>query len=43
MGNSGGLEAEAAPMHGRPYSLNLTLPPLAAVFLARPPVTERKE
>jgi 1,4-alpha-glucan branching enzyme len=32
-GNQGGLHAEYVPMHGRPYSLRLTLPPLAAVFL----------
>jgi 1,4-alpha-glucan branching enzyme len=33
VGNGGGVEAEAIPCHGRPYSLPLTLPPLAAVFL----------
>ena len=33
-GNVGGVEAEAVPMHGHPFSLSLTLPPLAAVFLA---------
>jgi 1,4-alpha-glucan branching enzyme len=33
MGNRGGVHAEAAPAHGRPYSLRLTLPPLAALFL----------
>jgi 1,4-alpha-glucan branching enzyme len=33
VGNAGGLHAEYIPWHGRPYSLNLTLPPLAAVFL----------
>lgn len=32
-GNMGGKEAEPIPVHGRPYSLNLTLPPLAALFL----------
>jgi 1,4-alpha-glucan branching enzyme len=32
-GNAGGLDAEAVPAHGRPYSLNLTLPPLGAVIL----------
>ncbi len=32
-GNSGEVAAEAVPAHGRPFSLNLTLPPLAAVFL----------
>jgi 1,4-alpha-glucan branching enzyme len=33
MGNFGGVGAEAIPTHGRPFSLNLTLPPLGAVFL----------
>jgi 1,4-alpha-glucan branching enzyme len=33
MGNLGGVLAEDEPVHGRPYSLRLTLPPLAAVFL----------
>jgi len=33
MGNLGGVLAEEQPVHGRPHSLNLTLPPLAAVFL----------
>src|SRR5581483_7033973 len=32
-GNLGGLETVSEPSHGHPYSLNLTLPPLAAVFL----------
>jgi 1,4-alpha-glucan branching enzyme len=32
-GNDGGVEAEAWQMHGRPFSLNLTLPGLSAVFL----------
>lgn len=31
IGNSGGLSAEAIPCHGRPYSLCISLPPLAAV------------
>ena len=31
-GNLGGLEADAVPFHGRPNSLNLTLPPLGAVL-----------
>jgi 1,4-alpha-glucan branching enzyme len=31
-GNFGGVEASDVPSHGRPYSLSLTLPPLAAVF-----------
>ena len=40
-GNLGGLEAEAAPAHGRPWSLPLTLPPLGAVFLRAPPAAPR--
>jgi 1,4-alpha-glucan branching enzyme len=32
MGNLGGVQAEEIPTHGRPFSLNLTLPPLAALF-----------
>jgi 1,4-alpha-glucan branching enzyme len=31
-GNQGGVEASSTPVHGRPYSLTITLPPLAAVF-----------
>ncbi len=33
LGNMGGVEAKPILFHGRPYSLNLTLPPLATVFL----------
>jgi 1,4-alpha-glucan branching enzyme len=33
VGNLGGVHAEEEPAHGRPYSLKLTLPPLAALFL----------
>ena len=33
MGNMGGTMAEEKSAHGRPYSLNLTLPPMAALFL----------
>jgi len=32
-GNLGGKEATPIPLHGRPYSLSITLPPLATVFL----------
>ena len=35
MGNLGGVEAVKVAVHGRPYSLTLTLPPLAAVFFKR--------
>ncbi len=33
LGNGGGLMADEVASHGRPWSLNLTLPPLAAVVL----------
>jgi 1,4-alpha-glucan branching enzyme len=33
IGNAGGVMAEEKPAHGRPFSLNLTLPPLGALFL----------
>jgi 1,4-alpha-glucan branching enzyme len=33
-GNAGGVDADAAAMHGREHSLALVLPPLGAVFLA---------
>ncbi|HEX7157294.1 MAG TPA: alpha amylase C-terminal domain-containing protein, partial [Burkholderiaceae bacterium] len=32
MGNLGAVEAEALAAHGRPFSLQLTLPPLSVVF-----------
>ena len=31
-GNFGGMDALPSEVHGRPYSLNLTLPPLGALF-----------
>jgi 1,4-alpha-glucan branching enzyme len=31
-GNMGEVKASPIPIHGRPHSLNITLPPLAAVF-----------
>jgi len=34
-GNLGGVEASPIPHHGRRYSINLTLPPLALVFFKR--------
>jgi 1,4-alpha-glucan branching enzyme len=40
LGNMGGAEAEEAPYLGRPYSLALTLPPLATLFL-KPDAGER--
>jgi 1,4-alpha-glucan branching enzyme len=35
--NPGGLEAREKPSHGRPWSVELTLPPLGAVFLTPGP------
>jgi 1,4-alpha-glucan branching enzyme len=32
-GNIGGVQASPVPSHGRPFSLNLALPPLGALFL----------
>jgi 1,4-alpha-glucan branching enzyme len=32
LGNGGGLEAQAIPQHGRPFSLSLILPPLSVLF-----------
>jgi 1,4-alpha-glucan branching enzyme len=41
-GNLGGVEAEAIERHGRPFSLGLTLPPLAALFFKPvPPATDQ--
>jgi 1,4-alpha-glucan branching enzyme len=31
-GNLGGVDAAPIPLHGRPYSLTITLPPVSAVF-----------
>jgi len=36
-GNMGGVDAAPIPLHGRRWSLNLTLPPLGAVFLMNEP------
>ena len=33
LGNLGGVKARAIPRHGRPYSVELTLPPLGVLFL----------
>jgi 1,4-alpha-glucan branching enzyme len=35
LGNAGEIKTESIAHHGRPYSLNLFLPPLAAIFLKR--------
>ncbi len=37
LGNSGGLETQKIPSHNRPFSLPLTLPPLATLVLKRTP------
>jgi 1,4-alpha-glucan branching enzyme len=37
LGNQGGVAAEEFSSHGRPYSLRLTLPPLATVILEHQP------
>ena len=36
-GNYGGVDATPAPLHDRPYSIALTLPPLSAVFFKKLP------
>jgi 1,4-alpha-glucan branching enzyme len=33
LGNAGPLQAQTVPHHGRPYSLTLTVPPLATLIL----------
>jgi len=35
VGNGGGVQAQDIPAHGRPHSLQLTLPPLSVLFLKR--------
>ena len=35
VGNGGGVHSQGISAHGRPYSLQLTLPPLAVLFLKR--------
>jgi 1,4-alpha-glucan branching enzyme len=35
-GNLGTVEATADPFHGRPHSMELSLPPLSALFLRGP-------
>jgi 1,4-alpha-glucan branching enzyme len=36
LGNLGGVEAQREPRHGRDWSLRVTLPPLAAIWLKSP-------
>ena len=33
-GNGAGIDAEPSPLHGQPFSASVTLPPLAAIWLA---------
>lgn len=40
MGNLGGVEAEARPWHGRPYSAVLQLPPAGVLWLVPDPAAE---
>jgi 1,4-alpha-glucan branching enzyme len=42
VGNYGGVEAEPIPMHGKPYSIKVTLPPLATIALKRAGGEEKK-
>jgi 1,4-alpha-glucan branching enzyme len=40
-GNFGGMDALPVEIHGRPYSLNLTLPPLGALFFKHEGIAPR--
>jgi len=35
MGNMGGKKADPVPFHGRPYSLELVIPPLAVIYMKK--------
>jgi 1,4-alpha-glucan branching enzyme len=35
LGNSGVIQSEPTPAHGRPHRLSLVLPPLACLILKR--------
>jgi 1,4-alpha-glucan branching enzyme len=35
IGNAGALQANKEPMHGREYSITLTLPPLGVIYLKK--------
>ncbi|MFF0864630.1 1,4-alpha-glucan branching protein GlgB [Nonomuraea sp. NPDC003560] len=43
VGNMGGVEAEAEPWHGLPFSTTLRVPPLGAVWLTKEAPTEASE
>ena len=36
------IETQAPPMHGHPYSMELTLPPLSCIYLELTPEKEKK-
>ena len=38
LGNMGGVQAEAIPAHGQPWSVSLTLPPLGGIYLVPDPL-----
>ncbi|MDO9017611.1 MAG: 1,4-alpha-glucan branching protein GlgB [Deltaproteobacteria bacterium] len=40
LGNHGGVEASPVAAHGRPFSLNLTLPPLGVLLLSSSPLED---
>jgi 1,4-alpha-glucan branching enzyme len=40
LGNYGGREATPVPMHGHPWSLNLTLPPLSTIMFRSPSIAQ---
>jgi 1,4-alpha-glucan branching enzyme len=42
-GNMGGIDAAPIPLHGRRWSLSLTLPPLGAIFLTPGPEDDLEE
>jgi 1,4-alpha-glucan branching enzyme len=42
-GNMGGVETSPVPLHGRPWSLTLNLPPLGVVFLKAPALPAGEE
>jgi 1,4-alpha-glucan branching enzyme len=42
-GNLGGVEAVPVPLHGRPWSVTLTLPPLGALFLVPEDAAEGRD
>ena len=43
LGNFGGVQTEDVPSHAHPYSLRLTLPPLAVIALKATPATSTEE